>query len=73
MEKKTETWGDIYKLFTDRNKDLIRYIADYRPANEDYKIQIWLKNGTTFYARWIYEFEEFALSEVEGEVEDEKM
>lgn len=63
MGKETLTWEDVYELFIDRNKDLVRHIKDYRPADENYKIQIWLKNGTTFYARWIYEFEEFALSE----------
>ena len=58
------TYGELFNLFISRNKDIKRFINDYRPALGEYKIQIWLKSGYTFYARWIEEYKEFALSEV---------
>ncbi len=57
--KEEMTWGELFKLFVKRNKDFKR-INDYRPAGR-YKMQIWLKDGTTFYAEWIPEREEFAI------------
>ena len=58
------TYGDLFKLFTDRNKDISNYISDYRPAVGDYTIQIWLKNEVTFYAKWVKELDRFVLGEI---------
>ena len=58
------TWGQLFNLFCSRNKDLERYIDDFRPGNEPYKLQLWFKNGNTYYVKWVVEIEEFVFSEV---------
>lgn len=63
-EAENMTWGQLFSLFCSRNKDLKRYINDYRPGNEPYQLQLWFKNGATYYVRWIREIEEFVFSEV---------
>lgn len=55
------TYRELFGYFKWRNKDLAPLINDYRPAGE-YKMQIWLKNGYTFYAQWRKKQEKFEIS-----------
>ena len=67
MNNENLTHGKLFSLFCERNKDLVRYINDYRPANGEYRIQIWFNNKHTYYVRYIKELEEFVFSNVPEE------
>jgi len=56
------TWGQLFGMFRQRNAD--RNIDDYRPSNESYKFQIWLKDGSTKYVKYHKDRDEFELSDV---------
>lgn len=59
------TYDELFNLFKRRNVDLSKMILDYRPHGE-YALQIWLKNGYTFYVRWIEETQQFVFGEIKN-------
>lgn len=63
------TYEELMALFRKRNVDLANLIKDYRPHPGEYALQVWLKDGRTFYIRWIKEIEQFVFGEVEPDKE----
>lgn len=56
------TYGELYHLFLERNKDLAGYINDYRPAPGENRLQIWFKNGLMHYVKYVKELDRFIFS-----------
>lgn len=63
-----QTYGDIYKLFCERNPDVAKLINDYRPAGID-TIRIWIgKSGRTasFTATYVRQVNTFVVQHVDA-------